>query len=187
MATGYTVSGRGDLDALFLARVSAKRADVGLRVAGVDLSNRFEPIGAGTPIAATGFRSGGTDLASLFRSISQPLTTHTLTAGRFFQSGFFEWLGFAIGTMGSISPTTYGGVPINQMMDGNDGAGGPTTFSVWLGQAGLPQSFFNSVSINGRVFTSASAGFGTTGSVSMWNWGTAAGLANGGVYPVGMG
>jgi hypothetical protein len=73
VASGFTVSGRGDLDSLFMARVNAKRADVGYKVAGVDISNRYEPIGNGTPIAATGYKSGGVDLASLFRNISEPL------------------------------------------------------------------------------------------------------------------
>jgi hypothetical protein len=68
-----------NLDTLFMARVNAKRADVGIRSAGVDVSNRWETIGTGTPIAATNIRSAGTDLASLFRNISQPLT-HTVSA-----------------------------------------------------------------------------------------------------------
>jgi hypothetical protein len=73
MASGFTVSGRGDLDTLFLARVGAARANVGFTVGGVDLANRYEPIGTASPIAATGFRSGGTDLANLFRDINASL------------------------------------------------------------------------------------------------------------------
>jgi len=73
MASGYNVSGRGDLDTLFMARQSAARANVGFTVAGVDLASRFEPIGSATPIAATGFRAVSADLATLFRDINQPL------------------------------------------------------------------------------------------------------------------
>lgn len=72
MATGFVVVGRGDLDALFKARTTAKRSDINYRVAGVDISNRFEQIGASTPIANTGFKYGGTDLAQLFKNISAP-------------------------------------------------------------------------------------------------------------------
>ena len=79
MPSGYTVTGRGDLDGLFMARVSAARANVGYTVAGVDLAQRYEPIGSVAPIAATGFKSAGTDLASLFRAIS-PLVTLTASS-----------------------------------------------------------------------------------------------------------
>jgi hypothetical protein len=79
MPSGYTVAGRGDLDALLMARVNAKRADVGYAVAGVDISNRYEPIGNGTPIAATGFKSGDVDLANLFRNIGEALVSITVS------------------------------------------------------------------------------------------------------------
>lgn len=82
MASGFTVSGRGDLDSLFMARQSAARPNVGYTVAGVDLATRYEPIGSASPIAATGFTSGGTDLASLFRDINQPLTQVSLTTSQ---------------------------------------------------------------------------------------------------------
>lgn len=82
MASGYTVSGRGDLDALFMARQNAARANVGYAVSGVDLANRYEPIGTASAIAATGFTSSGTDLASLFRDINQPLTLVSLSASQ---------------------------------------------------------------------------------------------------------
>lgn len=82
MASGFTVSGRGDLDSLFMARQNAARANVGFTVVGVDLANRYEPIGSASPIAATGFTSGGTDLASLFRDINQPLTLVSLSVAQ---------------------------------------------------------------------------------------------------------
>lgn len=73
MATGLLKTGV-DLDTLFMARVNAKRADVGiLSNGGVDISNRFEPIGAGTPIANVNFKSVGVDIATLFRDINQAL------------------------------------------------------------------------------------------------------------------
>ena len=79
MASGYTVSGRGDLDSLFMARVNAARAAVGYQVGGSDIANRYEPIGAGTPIAPTGFKTTGTDLNLLFRNISESLATVSIS------------------------------------------------------------------------------------------------------------
>lgn len=82
MATGYVVSGRGDLDVLFKARTSAAGSNTGFKSNGaVDLAQRFEPRGAATAIAATGFTVGGTDLASTFQDInySPPFTPITRT------------------------------------------------------------------------------------------------------------
>jgi len=69
---------RADLDALFMARVNTARADVGYAYWNganwIDLAQYYEPIGAGTPIAATGYYTGSwVDLASLFRDKNQPL------------------------------------------------------------------------------------------------------------------
>jgi hypothetical protein len=88
MASGYVVAGRGDLDALFMARVSAARAGVGYYVASSDIANRYEPIGSGTPIAATKFvASNGSDLASLFRDINQPLLSFPVANGAYTAQG----------------------------------------------------------------------------------------------------
>jgi hypothetical protein len=86
MATGYGVSGRGDLDLLFKARTSAAAANTGFTSnGGVDLAQRFEPRGATTAIAATGFKSGATDLAQIFMDINAstftPIVTLTMVAG----------------------------------------------------------------------------------------------------------
>lgn len=71
MATGYIVSGRGDLDTLFKARTSTASADTGFKNSGgVDLAQLFEPRGVSTAIADTGFKSAGTDLASVFMDIA---------------------------------------------------------------------------------------------------------------------
>lgn len=70
MPSGYSVSGRGDLDSLFMKRASTARANVGYQVGGIDIADRYEKIGGTTPIAATGFKSGGTDLASLFAGVN---------------------------------------------------------------------------------------------------------------------
>lgn len=73
MASGFLTASAADLDTLLMARVNTKRADVGFQVASVDISNRYEPIGSGTPRAATGFVVGTADLAILFRDIADPL------------------------------------------------------------------------------------------------------------------
>jgi len=101
MPSGYIVSGRGDLDALFALRVSAQRADVGYKVANVDLSNRYEQIGASTPIVATGFKTGGTDLASLFKG--QAVAPPTITINDVnFKSYFPDFVRYRLKSNGEI-------------------------------------------------------------------------------------
>ena len=81
MATGYIVSGRGDLDALFKARTSTAGANTGFKSNGdVDLAQRFEPRGSTTAIAATGFKVGATDLAQTFMDIAASVG-ETITIG----------------------------------------------------------------------------------------------------------
>lgn len=46
-----------------------KIPDVGIRVAGSDISNLYAPIGEGSATTATGIRSGGADLNTLFAGI----------------------------------------------------------------------------------------------------------------------
>lgn len=76
MATGYVVSGRGDLDVLFKARTSAAIADTGFKSnGGVDLAQRFEPRGSSTAIANTNYKAGANDLASLFMDIAAASNT----------------------------------------------------------------------------------------------------------------
>ena len=58
-----------DLDTLFKARASAKRADVGIKYLGVDLANRYD-IRTSAAQANTGFRAAGVDLAQLFQDIA---------------------------------------------------------------------------------------------------------------------
>lgn len=67
MPTGITVNGT-DLDDIFKARVSPKRADVEFEVAGVDISNRYEPAGTDNSKITynTGFRVAGEDLRYFF-------------------------------------------------------------------------------------------------------------------------
>lgn len=84
MASGYNVSGRGDLDSLFKARSSAAGGVTGYQVAGVDLNQRYEPRAGSTAIAAVGYTTSGTDLAQLFMDINNLaagvyLTTKTIS------------------------------------------------------------------------------------------------------------
>ncbi len=88
MATKFRSSGV-DLDSIFAPRgVNTARANVGYRVGGVDLAQRFKAsTGGDNPPSNTGYRSGGTDLRFLFRSISfNPITT-TLTGSTSVASG----------------------------------------------------------------------------------------------------
>jgi hypothetical protein len=120
MATGYVVSGRGDLDGLFLPRTSAAIANTGfLSNGGVDLAQRFEPRGASTPITNTGFTKAGTDLAQLFKNIADAATpsSHSMSAGNYVETVPSRTnQGYAVANliaggqavMGSFSPTAIG-------------------------------------------------------------------------------
>lgn len=82
MASGYLVNST-DLDDIFLALETTKRADVGYSVGGVDISNRYEPSSGGDQIGYdTHYTSTGTDLRYLFRAGSYvpPTPTPTPTA-----------------------------------------------------------------------------------------------------------
>ena len=177
MATGYTVSGRGDLDALFKARTSAARPNVGFQVAGVDLASRYEPRGSTTAIAATGFvQSGQGDLAGLFMNIDAlpGSTEYGVTLG----TGFSE-IGFRSsalsGAYGSISLTTFKSVRIDYITSAPD-----NTFMLQL-QGSRAANFFTQLRTKTRHFTpqyngltvdltSAAATFTDGGSYSQWVW-----------------
>jgi hypothetical protein len=81
MATGFIVSGRGDLDVIFKARASAAGADVGYKSnGGVDLAQRFEPRGSTTAVANTNFKNASAvDLAQIFMDINAVVSPAVLT------------------------------------------------------------------------------------------------------------
>jgi len=80
MTTGYVVSGRGDLDALFKPRTSAAIANTGFTSnGGVDLAQRFEPRGATAAQVDTGFKAGANDLAQLFMDTGAIVGTITIS------------------------------------------------------------------------------------------------------------
>lgn len=69
MATGIKAAGV-DLDSILEARSTTKIADVNIKSnGGVDLSNRFEKVASGSAPSATGIKSGGADLNTLFAAI----------------------------------------------------------------------------------------------------------------------
>lgn len=112
MATGFVVSGRGDLDVLFKARTAAGAVPATnfLSNGGVDLNVRFEPRGTTTPIADTAFRAGANDLAQLFMNIAAtPTFTFTMTGGTLGGvTGYSDGLAFPDLTGDSISSTALG-------------------------------------------------------------------------------
>jgi hypothetical protein len=182
MASGLKKAGV-DLDTLLMARVNAKRADVGLRVAGVDISNRYETIGGASPIAATGFKSAGVDLASLFRNISAPLGVPYALHAVYWDSGFGSaGIGFhSYWGAGSIAPSSLNGVPFINLTDitfGTDAG----KMSMAISGDGAP-SAFASITLNGVTFnSSAAAYYNSPGIVTSWTWSMLAGLVNGGDY-----
>ena len=183
MATGLYRNGI-DFDSLFMARVNAKRADVGIKVAGVDISNRYEPIGSGSPITATNFKTVGTDVASLFRNIGEPLgSSYAMTAGNY-DTGFGSYgTGYHSGfAAGSLSPTTYKGATIERMDD--LWAFGTTPYFIISLLGNYPQNYFTQIQINGHTYLSASAaGYANNPDYnSEWYWTEQAGLIHGGGY-----
>jgi len=79
MPSNITVNGV-DLDSIFDALETTKRADVGYSVSGVDISNRYEPSSGGDQIAYnTNYTSVGTDLRYLFRAAAYVPPTATPT------------------------------------------------------------------------------------------------------------
>lgn len=117
MATGILKNGV-DIDTLFLARESTKRADVNIDANGTDISNLFEPIGDGTAIANTGIQAGGVDIATLFRDINEPLAYITWGTADYFilaegNGATVGQCGVELEGKGTTRKTTVGGVWIN--------------------------------------------------------------------------
>lgn len=74
-------SGGTNLDSIFAARLAAKRPDIGYRLAGTDISNRYEPLRGGSPkVPATGIRVGGVDLNMFFDNTSETPVNFSGTA-----------------------------------------------------------------------------------------------------------
>jgi hypothetical protein len=175
MASGYTQAGV-DLDSMFLQRVNPKIADIGYRVAGGDITNRYEPRGTSAAIAATGYRVGGSDIANLFRNINYPVGTHGIVAG-----GNASFIGFVNGVIGNCSPTTRAGAVLVGIADSQT----QDHFVFEAAGAALAQTWITSVQINGTTYTAASAAFfGHTATTTWWNWIGRAGLVSGAAYAV---
>lgn len=162
MASGYVVSGRGDLDVLFLGRVNPKRSDVGYKVAGVDLSNRYETIGATTPIAATGFKSAGTDLANLFRGSGSTASAAVAPVSIFESGNAAGYIGsnFATCTVsGNVGAPTYQWVRVSgssKVIFGNGMAASTNFISSGLAVFESAEAVFKcTVTVDGATFDAA--------------------------------
>lgn len=124
MPSGYVTSegvawSADDLDDIFMARVNTKGADVNIDVGGVDISNRFEVIGAGTKVADVGYDSGGVDISNIFRDISEPLVTVTLSGGTVSDAGPSPGnAGIRVNSNGTIDERV--GASYNQISSGTD-------------------------------------------------------------------
>lgn len=117
MTTGYVVTSRGDLDALFKARVSAAIANTGfLSNGGVDLAQRFEPRSVTAAIANTGFTKSGTDLAQLFMGINAYGMFAKTTSP---QVGYSDGIAAVAIPGGTFTPNTKGPYQINELSYSN--------------------------------------------------------------------
>lgn len=112
MASGFTKNGV-DLDTIFKVRSSGKRADVGLQVVNVDVSNRFEKTGGGDLIAAnTGFQQAGVDIKTMFRDITfggalYATSNNNTPSGGSIGTGPFTTSGITITPGGGVGGYTY--------------------------------------------------------------------------------
>ena len=80
MPSNYTINGV-DLDTLFKARSSIKRADVNILVGGIDISNRYEPTNGSDQITInTDIKTNNTDLRYVFQNYNYVSATAILTA-----------------------------------------------------------------------------------------------------------
>lgn len=158
MTVNYSVTGRGDLDALFMPYTSgAQYGASGYIVSGYgDIGYRYQLIGGGTPIAATGFKIGGTDFASLFRGIGDSLTTIALA---------------------DYDATTYhtGGTALCQYSVRNDGDVGATNGTNTVGVVGAwiaPKSGMGNYSVYATLVAGSPTGtFGSwlnLGTTRVW-------------------
>ena len=81
------------LEDIFHPRGSiTKRADVGIRVGGSDISNLYAPIASGSATTATGFRAGGADLNTLFAGIGT-VSTLGITGNTALDAVYGGWFG----------------------------------------------------------------------------------------------
>jgi hypothetical protein len=79
MASDYTVNGV-DLDTIFKARSSTKRADIGIKVGGVDMSNRYEPTNGSDQITTnTDIKINNTDLRYIFQNYNYAPPTYSIS------------------------------------------------------------------------------------------------------------
>jgi hypothetical protein len=84
MPSGYTTVSASvdiDLDDVFVVRTSTAIGPVGMLSAGSDLANRYEPLTEAWERVPfdTEFKSGGVDLADLFKGQITPTPTETPT------------------------------------------------------------------------------------------------------------
>ena len=114
MTTGFNAPA-GDLDTVFAARTSAAIANTGFRSnGGVDLAQRFEPRADTTPAANTGFVSGSSDLALLFKSIAAgTVVSGNMTAG---QNSFLFGYQSSAGGATPYGSCTIGLVGVNTLL-----------------------------------------------------------------------
>lgn len=199
MATGYVVSGRGDLDVLFAPRTLAAGANTGFKSnGGVDLAQRFEQRGSVTAIADTGLKSGATDLAQTFLDIaSTTVTTRSLVTA--LGGSVVEYTSGQYGTaaFGTLSPSNlfyawriveiaYWPGNHCRLSIGNDAGPPPDADSTW-NSLGITGVFADSAGATvTRTMTRSSASSSTSNSFyRTWFYGTSAfQLITGNTYSV---
>lgn len=126
----------------------------------------------GTTLYGMGFKGTGAVGTAQSEAVtfSTSTTAFTLVAGSAATS-----FGFAAG-IGSITPTTYKGIAINEVSV--DTSASELTVNI---TGTLAQNFFTSINLNGSNFASSAASFSTPGN-SIWLWGTSTPISAIGTY-----
>lgn len=175
MASGF-VTPAGDLDTLLAPLGSyTARANVGFLIAGQDAAQRYAPVSAGSAYGTTDFICPAGDLGNLFAAFGSTGYSGTLTAASLPGPA----VGYESGVGGSISPTTFRGNAINELLTNSSG----TTFFGITIATNPGAGYFVSLTVNGHTLTTASATYAYSAGVATWQWSTAA-LAAPGSYSV---
>lgn len=138
-ATNYKNINGVDLDAIYLPRVSTKRADVSYFVNGVDITNDYEPYVAGsTKAQPVLYNNTGTDLSDLF-------------ARKGYRQMNYQY--YTVAETASQYKNNNNGQVVVTIINANLNSPGTHNYTVTLKQTTVISSQTASFTTNTRVFT----------------------------------
>jgi hypothetical protein len=171
MASGFTVAGGTDLDSVLAGYVGGTKAsNTGFVTGGSDIANRYAPLPQGTAASATGYHvAGGGDLNTVFAKIGTLAFSGTVTP-TVSGSGANITYSFISGSTGSISPTTFKGFLVFEIVSAYTLS--TVTSTIIITNNINSASWFTTAVVNGQSKTSASASYNFVSSNgnSIWTW-----------------